>query len=55
MPKPLGDPVIAVKDKEVEDILNTTQGILIRTAIDSLRIEKDQMLNLKGPDALIAE
>ena len=47
--------MIRARDHDVEKILNTQQGILVRDAIDGLRIEKEIMLNLKGEDAMAAE
>ena len=47
--------MIKARDHDVEKILNTQQGILVRNAINGLRIEKEIMLNLKGEDAMVAE
>lgn len=47
--------MVKAQEKEVEDILNKQQTKMVKSAIDTLRIEREMMLNLKGTDAMVAE
>ena len=47
--------MIRAKEEEVEEILNKQQTKLVKSAIDTLRIEPEMMLNLKGSDKMVAE